>query len=123
MRLSALSGEAFEREVAPVAGGYQVITEALVAHRTGLGRINDQLATALEAAQRVSVPRDAYGVICQFFPPMIDPIEQSGVDALAASVQSVSDTITSVERTARYYDSVEMTNAGSFGPSSAAGTE
>jgi hypothetical protein len=104
-----------------VAGGYQVITEALVGHATNLGRVHDQLATALDAAQQVSMPRDAYGVICQFFPPMIDPIEQSGVDALAASVQSVTDTVGAVNQTARDYDAVETTNASSFSPGSSNG--
>ena len=99
-----------------MAGGYQVITEALVGHATNLGRVHDQLATALDAAQQVSMPRDAYGVICQFFPPMIDPIEQGGVDALAASVQSATDTIGAVNQTARDYDAAETVNASSFTP-------
>jgi Excreted virulence factor EspC, type VII ESX diderm len=106
-----------------VAGGYQVITEALVGHATNLGRVHDQLATALGAAQQVSMPRDAYGVICQFFPPMIDPIEQSGVDALSAGVQSVTDTAGAVNQTARDYDAVETTNASSFSPSSSDGAQ
>jgi Excreted virulence factor EspC, type VII ESX diderm len=100
--------------VAAVASGYQVVTEALVTHSANLGRVHDQLATALDAAQQVSMPRDAYGVICQFFPPMIDPIEQSGVDALSSCVESVSDTIGSVDQTARDYDAVETTNVSSF---------
>jgi hypothetical protein len=97
-----------------VAGGYQVITDALVGHATALGRIQDQVATALDAAQQVSMPRDAYGVICQFFPPMIDPIEQSGVDTLSACVQAIADTITAVNQTTRDYDAVETTNTNSL---------
>lgn len=97
-----------------MAGGYEVITDALVGHATSLGRVQDQLATALDAAQQVSMPRDAYGVICQFFPPMIDPIEASGVNALSTSVQAMQDTITAVNATARDYDTVDTTNASSF---------
>ena len=98
-----------------MAGGYEVVTEALVGHATSLGRIADQLNTALDAANTVSMPRDAYGVICQFFPPMIDPIEQAGVNAIQQGVTSVNDTITAVNNTARDYDTVETTNAQSFG--------
>lgn len=97
-----------------MAGGYEVITEALTTHAASLGRVADQLSTALDAAQQVSMPRDAYGVICQFFPPMIDPIEQSGVSAIQQSVQAVNDTLTAVNTTAREYDAVETTNATSF---------
>lgn len=98
-----------------MAGGYQVVTEALAGHATSLGRVEDQLAMAVDAARQVSMPRDAYGVICQFFPPMIDPIEQSGVEAVAANVQSMADTISAVNQTARDYDAVETANATSFG--------
>lgn len=98
-----------------MAGGYEVVTEALVAHATSLGRIADQLSTALDAANTVSMPRDAYGVICQFFPPMIDPIEQAGVTAIQQSVSSMNDTVTAVQNTARDYDAVETANSQSFG--------
>lgn len=97
-----------------MADGYEVVTQALVGHATSLGRVADQLATALDAANAVSMPRDAYGVICQFFPPMIDPIEQAGVSAIATGVQAMQDTITGVNDTARFYDTVETNNAGSF---------
>jgi Excreted virulence factor EspC, type VII ESX diderm len=97
-----------------VADGYGVIIDALVGHATSLGRVQDQLATALDAAQQVSMPRDAYGVICQFFPPMIDPIEASGVTALSTGVQAMQDTITAVNATARDYDAVETSNASPF---------
>ena len=97
-----------------MAGGYQVITEALVGHATSLGRVQDQVVMALDAAQRVSMPRDAYGVICQFFPPMIDSIEQNGVNTLSACAQAMADTITAVNQTARDYDTVETTNTSSF---------
>ncbi|HEU0079575.1 MAG TPA: type VII secretion target [Longimicrobiaceae bacterium] len=98
-----------------MAGGYEVITEALVTHATSLGRIADQLGTALDAANTVSMPRDAYGVICQFFPPMIDPIEQAGVSAIQQGVTSMNESVTAVNTTAREYDAVETTNAQSFG--------
>jgi hypothetical protein len=97
-----------------MGSGYEVVTEALVGHATTLGRVQDQLELALDAAQQVSMPRGAYGVICQFFPPMIDPIEQGGVQALSASVQGMGDTINAVNATARNYDTVDTVNASTF---------
>lgn len=96
------------------SGGYEVVTRALATHAGSLSGVQDQLRTALEAAQAVSMPRDAYGVICQFFPPMIDPIERSGVDALSTGVQAIGDTITAVNQTARDYDAVETGNTNTF---------
>jgi hypothetical protein len=97
-----------------VAQGYEVVTQALVGHATALGRVADQLSTALDAANTVRLPRDAYGVICQFFPPMVDPIEQAGVDAIATGVRAMQDTATEISNTARDYDSVEVANASAF---------
>jgi hypothetical protein len=100
--------------VATVSDGYDVVIDALVGHSIQLGKLHDQLALAVQAAQTVSMPRDAYGVICQFFPPMIDPLEQRGVDALSAAAESMTNTSVAIGNTARVYDAVETSNARSF---------
>ena len=98
-----------------MSDGYDVIVDALVGHAVQLGKLHDQLALAVQAAQTVSMPRDAYGVICQFFPPMIDPLEQRGVDALDAAAESMTNTSVAIGNTARVYDAAEASNARSFG--------
>jgi hypothetical protein len=91
-----------------------VVIEALAGHASRLGKVHDQLALAVQAAQTVSMPRDAYGVICQFFPPMIDPLEQRGVEALASAAETMDDTSVAIGNTARVYDAVDRANARSF---------
>jgi len=97
-----------------VSEQFGVTPEALAAHGTGLEAVRSALGQALDAARTVSLPADAYGVICQFFPPLIDPVEASGTDALAGGVQALERTIDGVVATAREYQRVEDGNRGSF---------
>jgi len=79
-----------------------------------LDGIQGQLSTALDAARTVSMPRDAYGVICQFFPPMIDPIENAGVQALQEAVNAMGNTARAIRDTATTYADTEAANAAAF---------
>ena len=76
--------------------------------------IQGQLSTALDAARTVSMPRDAYGVICQFFPPMIVPIENAGVQALQEAVNAMGNTARAIRDTATTYADTEAANAAAF---------
>ena len=98
-----------------VAEQFGVTPEALATHGAGLEAVRSALAQALDAARTVSLPGDAYGVICQFFPPLVDPVEASGMDALAAGVQALERTISGIAATAQEYQRVEDGNRGSFG--------
>jgi len=98
-----------------VSEQFGVTPEALAAHGTGLEAVRSALQQALDAARTVSLPGDAYGVICQFFPPLIDPVEASGMDTLSAGVDAVARAIDGVVTTAAEYQRVEDGNRDSFG--------
>lgn len=65
---------------------------------------------ARQAALSVSVPTDAFGILCQFFPPMLDPVEQGGVDALTDGVGALDATVTSLQNAAVAYREQEAAN-------------
>ncbi len=94
---------------------FGVTPEALAAHCTELEAVRSALAQALDAARTVSLPGDAYGVICQFFPPLIDPVKAEGMDTLSAGVDAVARAIDGVGTTAAEYQRVEDGNRDSFG--------
>ncbi len=94
---------------------FGVTPQGLAAHGAGLEAVRSALAQALDAARTVSLPAEAYGVICQFFPPLVDPVEASGVDALAGGVQALERTVSGIAATAREYQRVEDANRGSLG--------
>jgi hypothetical protein len=93
---------------------FNVLTDQLNGHAGTLDGVQGQLATALDAAQTVSMPRDAYGVICQFFPPMIDPIEAAGVQALQEAVNAMGNTARAIRDTATTYSDTDAGNAAAF---------
>jgi hypothetical protein len=95
--------------------GFELVPEELRAHAARLDGIRDRLSTALDAARTVSLPTDAYGLICQFFPPMVDPVEQMGMDAIGEAVTAMEETATGVRETAKTYDAVDEANRSAFG--------
>lgn len=97
-----------------MADGFELVTAELRAHASRLDGIRDQLNTALAAARTVSLPTGAYGVICQFFPPMVDPVEQMGMDAIGEAVTAMEETATEIRGTADTYDAVDDTNRQAF---------
>ncbi len=94
---------------------FRVAPEALAVHGAGLAAVRSALAQALDATRTVSLPDGAYGVICQFLPPLIDPAEASGMDALASGVHALECTISDIAATAQEYRRAEDGNRGSFG--------
>jgi Excreted virulence factor EspC, type VII ESX diderm len=93
---------------------FNVLTDQLNGHASTLDGVRNQLSVALDAARTVSMPNDAYGVICQFFPPMIDPIENAGVDAINEAVSAMGNTARAVRDTATAYSDADTTNAAAF---------
>lgn len=93
---------------------FNVLTDQLNGHAGTLDGLKGQLSTALDAARTVSMPRDAYGVICQFFPPMIDPLENAGVEALQEAVNAMGNTAGAIRDTATTYADTDTANAAAF---------
>ncbi|MEV8441829.1 type VII secretion target [Actinosynnema sp. NPDC051121] len=94
--------------------GFELLPEELRAHASRLDGIRDRLSTALDAARTVSLPTGAYGVICQFFPPMVDPVERMGMDAISEAATAVEATANDVRETAKTYDAVDDGNRQAF---------
>ncbi|MCS7476774.1 ESX-1 secretion-associated protein [Umezawaea endophytica] len=99
-----------------MSDGFGLVTGELRAHASRLNGIRDQLTAALDAARTVSLPTEAYGQICQFFPPVVDPVEQSGMDAIAEAITSMEFTATEMRQTAEQYQAVDDANRQAFGP-------
>ncbi|WP_425470659.1 type VII secretion target [Saccharothrix australiensis] len=70
----------------------------------------DVLAQALDAARQVSMPSDAYGVLCQPFTFLLDPLEKWGVDALSQAASALDSMAESLKATAEVYEQVEGDN-------------
>lgn len=94
--------------------GYEVVVEALDKHARSLDDRAAAVAEALAAATSVSVSEDAYGIICQFLPPCINPVEDEGVNALKTAVECLQEDAQDIRSTAAAYRSTDEDNAAGF---------
>jgi hypothetical protein len=90
---------------------YQLPAGELRSHSDRLTGVRDDLGSALEAAQRVSLSREAYGQVSVVFPVMVDIVSTIGIAALRQAVDAVGRTITEVRATAAHADAVDDTTA------------
>ncbi|WP_188988740.1 type VII secretion target, partial [Saccharopolyspora thermophila] len=68
-----------------------VVIENLRSHASKVDGVVDQLNTAVDAAQQVSLDNDAYGILCRPFAWMLDPVEQHGIETLRTAVQAMRE--------------------------------
>ncbi len=95
--------------------GFDVLAGELHAHAGHIDGLLDRLDQAFDAAQAASMPDHAYGIICQFLPPVINPLEQRGMDAIAATRSGMAETATAVRDSATTYETHEQAVTQSFG--------
>src|SRR5256885_7972386 len=90
---------------------YEVQPDDLTAHASHLDGVGDRLNTALDAAKIASMDDDAYGLLCAFLPPIINPMEEKGVEAIQAAIEGVQNTAGNVRTAADSYREAEKSNS------------
>src|SRR5689334_7696559 len=89
------------------AGGFNVTSDVLEAHAKALEGLHGRLQGAVDAANTVSIPTDAYGIICQPFRMLLDPVENWGLQAIKGAAEAMDATAKRVTETAKHYQAVE----------------
>ncbi|PRY42270.1 type VII secretion target [Umezawaea tangerina] len=97
-----------------MAEKFDIVPETLDGHRKQLDDLGERLRGALDAARTVSMPTDAYGILCQPFRMMLDPVEQWGLDALNGAVEAMDTTANSVNDTVKQYRTVDESIGETF---------
>ncbi|WP_308011315.1 type VII secretion target [Saccharopolyspora sp. 7B] len=93
---------------------YEVVSEDLTAHAAHLDALTDRIDTAISAAEQVSMSDEAYGLLCSFLPPIINPTEQEGIAALQAAREGIETTAQNVRTSAEEYDTNDEDDSQSF---------
>jgi hypothetical protein len=83
---------------------FEVVPEELATHASHLDGLMDRLAMAADAARTVSMSDRAYGLICQFVPPFVNPMEQKAMSAIDAAAEGVGATADNVRAAATGYE-------------------
>ncbi|MGW1681917.1 type VII secretion target [Saccharopolyspora sp. NPDC002376] len=92
---------------------FQVVAEDLTAHASHLEGLTDRVDTAISAAQE-AMSDEAYGVLCSFLPPIINPMEEEGMEALKAAKEGITTTADNVRQTAKDYQETDEAGADNF---------
>jgi uncharacterized protein YukE len=95
---------------------FEVTAEELTAHASHLDGLTDRIQTAISAAEQVSMADEAYGLLCSFLPPIVNPMEEEGLNALKAAQEGVGVTADNVRETAKQYQETDDASAESFSP-------
>jgi hypothetical protein len=94
--------------------GFTVDPDELATHQKHVETAADQLREAHSAARSVAMPTEAYGKICQFFPPKLDPAENEAIGTLQAAVEAFTNLATSLDSASRGYDNQDTAARDTF---------
>lgn len=84
-----------------------VVIENLRSHASKVDGVVDQLNVAVDASQQVSLSNDAYGILCQPFALMLEPVEQFGIQTLQKAVEAMREVSENVRGAAEGYQSAD----------------
>ncbi|MFE3544768.1 type VII secretion target [Nocardia sp. NPDC059177] len=97
------------------AGEINVSADQIKSHATNITSAGSGLTEALEAAQAVSAPSDAFGKICAFLGPLfVDSVETDGIDAIEAAIDSFTTTSTNLSTVVDSFTTRDTTNAAAL---------
>ncbi|CCH30950.1 type VII secretion target [Saccharothrix espanaensis] len=94
--------------------GYEIVAGTLDGHSKQLADLSARIEGAVQAAQTVSMPTDAYGILCQPFRMMLDPVESWGLQALQGAVEAMETAGNEVRGTVNQYREMEDSIRDSF---------
>ncbi|MFC6012572.1 type VII secretion target [Nocardia lasii] len=98
------------------AGGeLNVSPDKIKTHASNVATAGSGLTQALEAAQAVSAPSDAFGKLCAFLGPLfVDSVETDGIAAIQAAIDAFTDTSANLSTIADAFTSRDDSNAAAI---------
>jgi len=94
--------------------GFGVAADELTVHAGHLDALEARLSAVAVSAADASMDGNAYGLLCSFLPPCVNPVEDKGKAALAATVEAVRTTAVNVRTAAGSYRQREDSSAQPF---------
>jgi uncharacterized protein YukE len=100
----------------PVTGdaSFQVQAAALDTHAATLDQIADEVSQGRSAAASIAIGRDAYGILCQLIPTLLEPIQEATITALQEATDSLQRSADDLRATASDYNGSDRRTADDF---------
>ncbi|WP_410658471.1 type VII secretion target [Amycolatopsis sp. lyj-112] len=96
-----------------MTGTFEVDPDDLTAHASHLEGLVDRLGTA-HAATGSAMSDDAYGLLCAFLPPIVNPTGERAAEAIKAASEGIQATADNVRTAAKSYTEGDTANAEPF---------
>lgn len=96
-----------------MTGSFEVAADDLVAHASHLEGLVDRLNTA-HAATGSAMSSEAYGLLCAFLPPIVNPTGERAAEAIKSAAEGIQATADNVRTAAKSYLDGDTTNAEPF---------
>ena len=93
---------------------FKVFAEDLTTHAGHLDELCDRIDTAIQAARVASMSDEAYGVLCSFLPPIVNPLEEEGVGSLRSAGEGLEHIAHNVRQSATEYRDTDESGARSL---------
>jgi hypothetical protein len=94
--------------------GFQVQADAITRHATTVDEVAAQVAQGKSAASTITIGRDAYGILCSLIPTLLDPVQESVIEALQEAGDSLQSAADDLRATARDYTGSDQRTADQF---------
>lgn len=95
--------------------GFQVQADAIVKHAGTVEEVAAEVMQAKAASSTISMGRDAYGLLCQLIPSLLDPLQDAAIGAFQEAADSLQRSADNLRTTARDYTGSDESVAGEFG--------
>jgi hypothetical protein len=93
------------------ADGAQVPTSAISGHAGSVDAVADAVEQARSAVGQVAMDTQAYGILCQFLPALLEPVFDLAVEAMNGSVDALHDTAEGLRAVAAHTRATDAANA------------
>lgn len=98
----------------PGGDGFTVSGEALAGHARGVDAVADGVDLARRAGDQVRLGREAYGRLCQILPVVLEPVQQTAIDALREVGDSLRASADGLRTAGRRYEATDVDVARRF---------
>ncbi|UMO99287.1 type VII secretion target [Amycolatopsis sp. EV170708-02-1] len=93
---------------------FQVVPAEIGKHAANVDGIAERLGTVLSAANTAAMSDEAYGLICAFVPPFINPAEEKTIDSIKAAIDGVKATAANLRTAERSYSEQDAAGVDMF---------
>ncbi|MCD0442265.1 ESX-1 secretion-associated protein [Glycomyces sp. A-F 0318] len=94
-----------------MADHFDVVTDDLRAHAGNIDAIRERFAAVLGAINSVSQDDEAYGIICQFLPPILADRQEEQKELTAMAQENLELLAEAVRATAEDYEAADEASA------------